>query len=119
MPPTMGLAAGAEEVRKIREILLKHPEIITAISQHGRPDNGSDPSPFSNVELFVPLKPHSEWPAGLTKDKLTAQLLQEFNDAVPGLTFNFSQNIQDNIEEATSGVKGANSSRSSATTWRS
>src|SRR5208283_210550 len=109
MPPTMGLAAGTESVRKIREILLRHPEIITAVSQHGRPDNGSDPSPFSNVELFVPLKPHSEWPAGLTKDKLTAQLLQEFNDAVPGLTFNFSQNIQDNIEEATSGVKGANS----------
>ena len=109
MPPTMGLAAGTEGVKKIREILLSHPEIITVVSQHGRPDNGSDPSPFSNVELFVPLKPHSEWPAGLTKDKLTAQLLQEFNDAVPGLTFNFSQNIQDNIEEATSGVKGANS----------
>jgi cobalt-zinc-cadmium resistance protein CzcA len=109
MPPTMGLAAGTEGVRKIREILLSHPEIITAVSQHGRPDNGSDPSPFSNVELFVPLKPHSEWTAGLTKDHLTAQLLQEFTDAVPGLTFNFSQNIQDNIEEATSGVKGANS----------
>jgi cobalt-zinc-cadmium resistance protein CzcA len=109
MPPTMGLAAGTEGVKKIREILLKHPEIITAVSQHGRPDNGSDPSPFSNVELFVPLKPHSEWPAGVTKEHLTAQLLQEFTDAVPGLTFNFSQNIQDNIEEATSGVKGANS----------
>jgi cobalt-zinc-cadmium resistance protein CzcA len=109
MPPTMGLAAGTEGVRKIREILLSHPEIITAVSQHGRPDNGSDPSPFSNVELFVPLKPHSAWPAGVSKDQLTAQLLEEFNDAVPGLTFNFSQNIQDNIEEATSGVKGANS----------
>jgi cobalt-zinc-cadmium resistance protein CzcA len=109
MPPTMGLAAGTEGVRKIREILVHHPEIITAVSQHGRPDNGSDPSPFSNVELFVPLKPHSEWTKGLSKDQLTAQLLQEFNDAVPGLTFNFSQNIQDNIEEATSGVKGANS----------
>jgi cobalt-zinc-cadmium resistance protein CzcA len=105
----MGLAAGTEGVRKIREILLSHPEIITVVSQHGRPDNGSDPSPFSNVELFVPLQPHDKWPSGLTKDKLTAQLLQEFNDAVPGLTFNFSQNIQDNIEEATSGVKGANS----------
>ena len=109
MPPTMGLAAGTEGVRKIREILLSHPEIVTVVSQHGRPDNGSDPSPFSNVELFVPLKPHSQWPAGLSKDQLTAQLLEEFNDAVPGLTFNFSQNIQDNIEEATSGVKGANS----------
>ena len=109
MPPTMGLAAGTEGVRKIREILLSHPEILTAVSQHGRPDNGSDPSPFSNVELFVPLKPHDQWPKGLSKDQLTNQLLKEFSDAVPGLTFNFSQNIQDNIQEATSGVKGANS----------
>ncbi|MGA2563843.1 MAG: CusA/CzcA family heavy metal efflux RND transporter [Steroidobacteraceae bacterium] len=109
MPPTMGLAAGTEGVRKIREILLSHPEVITVVSQHGRPDNGSDPSPFSNVELFVPLTPHDRWPRGLSKDALTSQLLKEFSDAVPGLTFNFSQNIQDNIEEATSGVKGANS----------
>ena len=109
MPRTMGLEAGTEGVRKIREVLLSHPEVITVVSQHGRPDNGSDPSPFSNVELFVPLKPHNEWRAGLTKDQLTAQLMKEFNDAVPGLGFNFSQNIQDNIQEATSGVKGANS----------
>jgi heavy metal efflux system protein len=109
MPRTMGLEAGTEGVRKIREVLLSHPEVITVVSQHGRPDNGSDPSPFSNVELFVPLKPHNEWRAGLSKDQLTAQLMKEFSDAVPGLGFNFSQNIQDNIQEATSGVKGANS----------
>jgi cobalt-zinc-cadmium resistance protein CzcA len=109
MPRTMGLAAGTEGVRKIREVLLSHPEVITVVSQHGRPDNGSDPSPFSNVELFVPLKPHDEWPAGLSKDQLTATLMKEFSDVVPGLGFNFSQNIQDNIQEATSGVKGANS----------
>ena len=79
------------------------------VSQHGRPDNGSDASPFSNVELFAPLKPFDEWPAGLTKDKLTETLEQEFRDELPGITFNFSQYIQDNIEEAISGVKGANS----------
>ena len=78
-------------------------------SQHGRPDNGSDPSPFSNVELFAPLKPADQWPSGQTKEKLTAQLEQEFKEALPGVTFNFSQYIQDNIEEAISGVKGANS----------
>ncbi|MBV8470728.1 MAG: efflux RND transporter permease subunit [Burkholderiaceae bacterium] len=109
MPPTMGLVAGTEGTRKMREILLKHPEVITVVSQHGRPDNGSDASPFSNVELFVPLKPYDEWPAGLTKEKLTEQIQKEFNDALPGVQFNFSQYIQDNVEEAISGVKGANS----------
>jgi cobalt-zinc-cadmium resistance protein CzcA len=109
MPPTMTLDGGTKATRKIREILLSHPEIITVVSQHGRPDNGSDASPFSNVELFAPLKPYDEWPSGLTKDKLTAQLQKEFSDALPGVVFNFSQYIQDNVEEAISGVKGANS----------
>jgi len=109
MPQTMSLDAGTEATRKMREILLKHPEIITVVSQHGRPDNGSDASPFSNVELFAPLKYYDEWPAGMTKDKLTAQLQAEFDAALPGVVFNFSQYIQDNVEEALSGVKGANS----------
>ena len=109
MPQTMSLDAGTEATRKMREILLRHPEIITVVSQHGRPDNGSDASPFSNVELFAPLKPYDEWPAGMTKDKLTAQLQAEFAAALPGVVFNFSQYIQDNVEEALSGVKGANS----------
>jgi cobalt-zinc-cadmium resistance protein CzcA len=93
----------------MREILLRHPEILTVVSQHGRPDNGSDASPFSNVELFAPLKPFDEWPAGLTKAKLTEQLQAEFTEELPGVNFNFSQYIQDNVEEAISGVKGANS----------
>ncbi len=109
MPPTMDLNSGTDATRKIREILLRHPEVITVVSQHGRPDNGSDASPFSNVELFVPLKPYDEWPAGLTKDKLTGILQKEFANELPGIGFNFSQYIQDNVEEAISGVKGANS----------
>lgn len=109
MPLTMGLDAGTEATRKMREILLRHPEVITVVSQHGRPDNGSDASAFSNVELFVPLKPYDQWPSGLTKEKLTQTLQQEFSDALPGVGFNFSQYIQDNVEEALSGVKGANS----------
>jgi cobalt-zinc-cadmium resistance protein CzcA len=109
MPQTMSLDAGTDATRKMREILLGHPEIITVVSQHGRPDNGSDASPFSNVELFAPLKPYDEWPAGKPKDKLTAQLQAEFAAALPGVVFNFSQYIQDNVEEALSGVKGANS----------
>ncbi|HZR85812.1 MAG TPA: CusA/CzcA family heavy metal efflux RND transporter [Bradyrhizobium sp.] len=109
LPPTISLEAGTEATRKMREILLRHPEVITVVSQHGRPDNGSDASPFSNVELFAPLKPFDEWPPGVTKEKLTEQLQQEFDAELPGIGFNFSQYIQDNVEEALSGVKGANS----------
>lgn len=109
MPPTMSLDAGTEATRKMREILLRHPEVLTVVSQHGRPDNGSDASPFSNVELFVPLKPFDEWPDDLDKEKLTDIIQKEFTDALPGIDFNFSQYIQDNVEEAISGVKGANS----------
>jgi heavy metal efflux system protein len=109
MPPTIGLEAGEPATHKMREILLRHPEVITVVSQHGRPDNGSDASPFSNVELFVPLKPYEEWRVGYTKDMLIDELQHEFADHLPGIDFNFSQYIQDNIEEALSGVKGANS----------
>jgi len=109
MPTTLSLEDGEAPTSKMRDILLKHPEVITVVSQHGRPDNGSDASPFSNVELFVPLKPFDQWPKGLTKEKLTKQIESEFKEALPGVNFNFSQYIQDNIEEAISGVKGANS----------
>jgi heavy metal efflux system protein len=109
MPSTMSLDAGTAATGKMREILLRHPEVITVVSQHGRPDNGSDASPFSNVELFAPLKPFDQWPANLTKEKLTDQLQKEFSEELPGIGFNFSQYIQDNVEEALSGVKGANS----------
>ncbi|MGD0261419.1 MAG: CusA/CzcA family heavy metal efflux RND transporter [Verrucomicrobiota bacterium] len=109
MPMTLSLEDGEAATRKMRLILLKHPEVITVVSQHGRPDDGSDASPFSNVELFVPLKPMDEWPKGLTKEKLTEEVQAEFQSELPGVTFNFSQYIQDNIEEAISGVKGANS----------
>ena len=109
MPPTISLDAGTAATGKMREILLRHPEVITVVSQHGRPDNGSDASPFSNVELFAPLKPFDEWPANLTKEKLTEELQKEFDEELPGIGFNFSQYIQDNVEEALSGVKGANS----------
>jgi cobalt-zinc-cadmium resistance protein CzcA len=109
MPPTISLDAGEDATRKMREILLRHPEVLTVVSQHGRPDNGSDASPFSNVELFAPLKPPDQWSPGLDKEKLTDILQKEFEQTLPGIGFNFSQYIQDNVEEALSGVKGANS----------
>jgi cobalt-zinc-cadmium resistance protein CzcA len=109
MPITLSLEDGEAAARKMREILMRHREVLTVVSQHGRPDDGSDASPFSNVELFAPLKPFDEWPKGLTKDKLTNQIQEEFNSEIPGVVFNFSQYIEDNIEEGISGVKGVNS----------
>jgi cobalt-zinc-cadmium resistance protein CzcA len=109
MPTTLSLKDGEEATRKMRLILLKHPEVTTVTSQHGRPDNGTDASPFSNVELFAPLKPLDQWTKGLTKSELTRQLEADFKKELPGVVFNFSQYIQDNIEEAISGVKSANS----------
>ncbi len=109
LPMTMSLQGGEEAARKMRLILLRYPEVDTVVSQHGRPDDGSDASPFSNVELFVPLEPYDQWPAGMTKDKLINQVQKAFQDELPGVNFNFSQYIQDNIEEGISGVKGANS----------
>ena len=108
MPPTIGLEAGEPAVAKMREILLRHPEVVSVTSQHGRPDNGSDASPFSNVELFVPLKPYDQWPVGFNKPDLIRELQKEFTEELPGIDFNFSQYIQDNVEEALSGVKGEN-----------
>jgi len=109
MPPTISLEAGMPIVDKIRSMLLKHPEVITVVSQHGRPDNGSDAAGFFNAEFFVPLKPFDEWAPGRTKEKLIEDLQKEFANEFVGVGFNFSQYIQDNVEEGLSGVKGANS----------
>jgi cobalt-zinc-cadmium resistance protein CzcA len=111
MPPTISLEAGMPIVSRIREILLRHPEVITVVSQHGRPDDGSDAAGFFNAEFFVPLKPFDQWPTGLTKEKLIDELQTEFDNEFVGIDFNFSQYIQDNVEEGLSGVKGANSAK--------
>jgi cobalt-zinc-cadmium resistance protein CzcA len=109
MPPTISLEDGMPLVDQIRRILRGHPEVVTVVSQHGRPDDGSDAAGFYNAEFFVPLKPESQWTPGVTKERLIDTLQREFSDAFTGITFNFSQYIQDNIEEGLSGIKGANS----------
>jgi cobalt-zinc-cadmium resistance protein CzcA len=109
LPPSTGLLSGEPATKKFREILHRHPEVITVVTQHGRPDNGTDASPFFNVEIFATLTPFDTWPRGLTKDKLVDILIKEFSDEVPGATYNFSQYIEDNLEEGISGVKGVNS----------
>jgi cobalt-zinc-cadmium resistance protein CzcA len=109
MPTSISLEAGDAPVNKMREIIKSYPEAITVVSQHGRPDDGTDATGFFNAEFFVPLKPFDSWPKGIDKPKLVADMTARLNDAFPGVDFNFSQYIEDNVEEAASGVKGENS----------
>jgi cobalt-zinc-cadmium resistance protein CzcA len=109
LPNSVSLERSSRYVGRMREIVGRHPEVVTVVSQLGRPDDGTDVSGFSNIELFAPLKPFGEWPRGLTKEKLTERLEGELQAAFPGVVFSFSQMISDNVEEAVSGVKGENS----------
>jgi len=86
----------------------RRPEIVTVISQLGRPDDGTDVSGFYNIELLAPLSPSKEWRKGLTKASMTEDMQKELAAAFPGVVFSFSQVISDNVEEAMSGVKGEN-----------
>ncbi|HTU33166.1 MAG TPA: CusA/CzcA family heavy metal efflux RND transporter [Candidatus Acidoferrum sp.] len=108
LPQDASFQMGAEMAHQFREILLSFPVVTQVVSQMGRPDDGTDVTTFNNIEFMVSLKPPSKWPSGLTKAKLVAQM-DERLEKYPGIDFNFSQNIQDNVEEAMSGVKGENS----------
>ena len=118
LPTSISLDTSEKHVGRMRRILLgcedegcsrrRNPEIRTVVSQLGRPDDGTDPSGFYNIEMFAPLIPQQEWRRGITKGKLTQQLSRELREAFPGVDFNFSQAIADNVEEAMSGVKGEN-----------
>ncbi|HKD19315.1 MAG TPA: efflux RND transporter permease subunit, partial [Thermoanaerobaculia bacterium] len=108
LPLSVSLPQSTQYVRRMRDILRERPEVETVVSQVGRPDDGTDVSGPNNIELFVPLKPFDTWKHGLDKDKLTKILSDRFASEFPGIDFNFSQNIQDNVEEALSGVKGEN-----------
>ncbi len=109
MPPTINLEAGMDTVARIRNIIKSYPPVRTVFSEQGRGDEGTDPDGSFLAEFFVPLKPVDQWPKGMTKEILVRDLRAHLNREFIGIDFNFSQYIQDNIEEAVSGVKGENS----------
>jgi cobalt-zinc-cadmium resistance protein CzcA len=109
LPPTISLQEGNAYVNEMRKIIRSRPEVESVVSQHGRPDDGTDAAGLFNAEFFAPLKPASDWPTTHDKEELTAQLLAQLQDKFPGVEFNFSQYLQDNVSEAVSGVKGENS----------
>jgi cobalt-zinc-cadmium resistance protein CzcA len=108
-PQSVSLEDSDTYVNRMRVLMRKYPEVQTVVSQHGRPDDGTDATGFFNAEFFVPLKPFDAWPSGIDKDKLTQDMTDALQQQFPGIEFNFSQYIQDNVEEAASGVKGENS----------
>ncbi|HLJ95502.1 MAG TPA: efflux RND transporter permease subunit, partial [Gemmataceae bacterium] len=123
-PLNIALQEVSDKVRIARGIMRKYPEVATIVTQIGRPDDGTDPTGFYNVEFFVPLKSENEWPAvkaqegwlawfrhsrARTKPELRKEMNDELSNTVIGVDWNFSQNIRDNVMEALSGVKGDNS----------
>jgi cobalt-zinc-cadmium resistance protein CzcA len=109
MPATISLEHGARMVNRMREALLSFPEVGTVVSQLGRPDDGTETTGFFSCEFSVELKPQRQWPRGLTKPQLEHQIDSRLEREFPGVSFDYSQNIEANINEALSGVKGSNS----------
>ena len=108
MPVDISFDQAAKLTSEIRQLFRESPEVTNIVSQLGRPDDGTDPTSFFNAEFLANLKPEKKWRPGLTKDGLIEEIEGRLQD-IPGIIFNFSQVIQDNVEEAMSGVKGENS----------
>jgi cobalt-zinc-cadmium resistance protein CzcA len=108
LPLTISLEDANNLARRGRRIFRSFPEVETVVSQLGRPDDGTDTTGFFNVEFSVELKPESRWRRGITKAKLITQMDHELHREFPEANLGYSQNIEDNVEEALSGVKGTN-----------
>ncbi|MGB8064268.1 MAG: CusA/CzcA family heavy metal efflux RND transporter [Candidatus Sulfotelmatobacter sp.] len=107
LAPSTGPDEGIRVANQARIILCSFPEVPQCTSQVGRPDDGTDTTGFFNTEYFVDLKPKEEWRPIFheDKDELIAAMQREL-DKIPGVVWGFSQPIEDNMEEAVSGVKG-------------
>jgi cobalt-zinc-cadmium resistance protein CzcA len=108
LAPSTGPDEGIRVANQARIVLCSFPEVPNCTSQVGRPDDGTDNTGFFNTEYFVDLKPKEEWRPVFhqNKDELIAAMNREL-DKIPGVLWGFSQPIEDNMEEAVSGVKGA------------
>jgi heavy metal efflux system protein len=107
MPYTISFDESAKIAPQVRQILASFPEVTTVASELGRPDDGTDPTGFFNVEFYVDLKPYSQW-TGAYRNK--AGLIDAINQklaAFPGITFNYTQPAEDAVDEAETGLKSA------------
>jgi cobalt-zinc-cadmium resistance protein CzcA len=106
MPRSISLDESVRYANDIRKVFEGFPEVRQVLSQAGRPNDGTDPTGFYNVEFHVDIYPQKEWASKLTK----AQLIEKMENKLSifqGVVFGFSQPIMDNVEEAVSGVKGS------------
>jgi len=108
LPSSTSVEHSVQVARQIREKLLKYPEVKTVVSQIGSSDDGTDPNLPSNIEFFVDLKLAKDWRAlwHENKEELVNNMSKNLEKNIPGILMNFSQYIQDNVDEAVSGAKG-------------
>jgi len=106
MPQSISFTKANVASEEMRKIFTQYPEVRGVISQNGRPNDGTDPTGFFNVEFFVDLYPKDEWEREITKEDLIKDMQEKLSEKFEGIVFGFSQPISDNVEEAVSGVKG-------------
>ena len=107
MPYTISFEESSKIVPQVRAILRSFPEVTTVASEHGRDDDGTDPTGFFNAEFFVGLKPYSDWHGAYhTKPELIAAIDKRLA-AFPGVTFNYTQPAEDAVNEAETGLKSS------------
>ena len=105
MPPSIALAKGQDILLEVRRRILLFPEVRKTMSEQGRPEDGTDNEDVNMSETFIRLKPVKEWRAGYDKKRLIDEMRVNLNE-IPGVRYNFSQPMKDNVEEAVSGVRG-------------
>ncbi|MFZ0745502.1 MAG: CusA/CzcA family heavy metal efflux RND transporter [Terracidiphilus sp.] len=107
LPPSEGPTASIDFTNKARLVMASFPEVTQVVSQTGRPDDGTDTAGFFNTEYFVDLKPKEQWrPVFHQEKEALIAAIDEQLEKFPGVIWNYSQPISDNMEEAVSGVKG-------------
>ena len=105
MPPSIALAKGQDILLEVRRRILLFPEVRKTMSEQGRPEDGTDNEDVNMSETFIRLKPVKQWRAGYDKKRLIDEMRVNLNE-IPGVRYNFSQPMKDNVEEAVSGVRG-------------
>jgi cobalt-zinc-cadmium resistance protein CzcA len=107
MPYTISFDESAKIAPQVRQILASFPEVTTVASELGRPDDGTDPTGFFNVEFYVDLKPYAEWRGAYRNKSGLIDAINQKLAAFPGITFNYTQPAEDAVDEAETGLKSA------------